>query len=88
MTGADVVNLVKLTRASNTRLVFDLNLQMRNGQQWDPTNAIALMDFCAAQGFGDNIDWEVGNEPDWYLVNTSTVAGLKQIGLCIFFSIN
>ena len=55
------MNLVKLTRSTGNRLLFDLNLQLRFGQQWDPSNAIELFEFCASQGFCDNIDWELGN---------------------------
>jgi len=55
------VNLVKLTRSTGNRLIFDINLQLRFGQQWDPSNAIELFEFCASQGFCDDIDWELGN---------------------------
>ena len=58
---ADIVNLVKLTKSTGNRLLFDVNLQLRFGQQWDPSNAIELFDFCASQDFCDNIDWELGN---------------------------
>jgi len=57
----DIVNLVKMTRSAGIRLLFDVNLQLRFGQQWNPSNAIELFDFCASQGFCDNIDWELGN---------------------------
>jgi len=57
----DIANLVKLTRSTGNRLLFDVNLQLRFGQQWDPGNAIELFDFFASQNFCDNIDWELGN---------------------------
>ena len=55
------MNLVKLTRSTGNRLLFDVNLQLRFGQQWDPSNAIDLFEFCSSQGFCDDIDWELGN---------------------------
>jgi len=57
----DIANLVKLTSSTGNRLLFDVNLQLRYGQQWDPSNAIELFEFCSSQGFCDNIDWELGN---------------------------
>ena len=53
--------LVELTKSTGNRLLFDLNLQFRYGQQWDPSNAIELMQFFSDLGYGDNIDWELGN---------------------------
>ena len=35
------------------------------GTQWDPSNAIALMDFVTDQGLGSCMDWELGNEPEY-----------------------
>ena len=61
----DIANLVKLTRSTGNRLLFDVNLQLRFGQQWDPSNAIELFEFCASQGFCDDIDWELGNGWLW-----------------------
>jgi len=58
--------LVKLTKSTDNRLLFDVNLQLRFGQQWDPNNAIELFEFCASQGFCDNVDWELGN--GWLLL--------------------
>lgn len=57
----DFVNLVLLTQFTRNRLVFGLNLQLRFGQQWNPSQAIELFEFCGQRGFGSNIDWELGN---------------------------
>ncbi len=54
-------DLVRLTLATETRLLFDLDLQQRFGTQWDPTDAIRLFEYCASQGYGKNLDWELGN---------------------------
>jgi heparanase len=66
MTKKDVANFVQLTRSTGTRLVFDLNLQFRFGSQWDPSNAIELLTFCSEMKFCESIDWELGNEPEYY----------------------
>ena len=60
-TEKDVADLVDVTRSTGNRLLFDLNLQLRFGDQWDPSNAIELFQFCEQRGFGENIDWELGN---------------------------
>jgi heparanase len=80
MTKSDIVNLVALTRATGNRLLFDLNLQLRYGQQWDPSNAIELLEFCSEMGFGDNMDWELGNEPQYNPGIGQAVLSPKQIG--------
>jgi hypothetical protein len=53
--------LVELTKSTGGRLLFDLNLQLRYGQQWDPSNAMELLQFFDSHGYGDNIDFELGN---------------------------
>lgn len=60
--------LVELTKSTGNRLLFDLNLQLRFGQQWDPSNAIELLEFFASRGYGDNIDLELGNGLRLFLV--------------------
>lgn len=54
-------DLVELTLSIGGRLLFDLNLQQRFGQQWDPTNAIELLEFFTQNGYGHNVDFELGN---------------------------
>lgn len=80
MTKADIVNLVGLTRSTGNRLLFDLNLQLRYGSQWDPSNAMELLEFCSEMGFGDNMDWELGNEPEYNSAIGQIVLSPKQIG--------
>ena len=57
----DIVNLVKLTVTTGNRLLFDVNLQLRFGNQWDPSNAIDLFEFFSSHDFCDIVDWELGN---------------------------
>ena len=54
-------DLVDITRATGLELLFDLNLQLRYGTQWDPSNAIALMDYSQKKGYGNNLHFELGN---------------------------
>ena len=52
--------MVNLTRSTGSRFLIDLDLQLRYGKQWDPTNAIAMMQYMAKMNYGDNIDFELG----------------------------
>ena len=61
VSGDDLDNMVNLTRATGNRFLIDLNLQLRFGKQWDPSNAVALMQYMAHMNYGDNIDFELGN---------------------------
>lgn len=54
-------NLVNITRSAKLRLLYEHNLQLRYGEQWDPTNAIQLFDYLTSKGYGENLDWELGN---------------------------
>ncbi len=40
---SDIDILVKLVRKVDFKLIIDLNLQLRYGNQWDPTNAATLL---------------------------------------------
>ena len=53
--------MVQLSRKAGVRLLFDLDLELRVGAHWDLQNAMNLMDYSVSQGYGDNIDWELGN---------------------------
>lgn len=57
-------DLVNLTLTSGNRLLYDLNAEMRYGDTWNPTDAIRLFEYCQEMGYGSNIDWELGNEPN------------------------
>ena len=59
--GNDVDQLIKLTRSIKVRLLLDLDLQLRFGTQWDPTNAVRLLKYIKSQGYGENVDFELGN---------------------------
>lgn len=51
------------------------------GSQWNPSNAIALMDYVSAQGLAGCIDWQLGNEPDLYhTLARQTSLSPQQVG--------
>ena len=51
------------------RLLFDLNAEVRDGYEigktlkstWNSLEAEKLFKYCVEKGYGDNIDWELGN---------------------------
>ena len=57
----DVDNLVKLVRNTNFKLLFDLNLQLRYGIQWDPTNTADLLGYVNKMKYHDVFNFELGN---------------------------
>ena len=59
--GTDWDNIVDMTRATNLRFLYEYNIQLRYGTQWDPTNAIELLNYLTSKGYGENIDFELGN---------------------------
>ena len=59
--GTDLDSLVELTRTCGMRFLFEFNLQLRYGDQWDPHNAEQILDHLTSKGYGDNIDFELGN---------------------------
>ena len=61
----DVDNLYNLAMQAGGKLLFDLNIQLRYGSQWNPLNAIELMQYMKKKGYADNIDFELGNEPEY-----------------------
>ena len=57
----DLDDLVTVTRASGLHLLFELNMQLRAGDQYDPTNVIEILEYFQEKGYGDNVDFELGN---------------------------
>ena len=66
MSAKDWDNLNMFVKAAGWRMIFGLNEQLRNGSDWDPTNAMELLDYSIKQGYSGNLDFELGNEPDLY----------------------
>ena len=54
-------NLVGLMRSTGLRLLYEFNLQLRYGQQWDPSRAMETLTYLDKQGYSDVVDFELGN---------------------------
>lgn len=79
MTGADWIALNRFAQAAGFELLFDLNVLLRNGTQWDSSNARQLLDFSDKLRF--NISWQLGNEPNsFHHVFGVSLSG-SQLGL-------
>ncbi|CAH1782773.1 unnamed protein product [Owenia fusiformis] len=64
MTGDCFDAIYKFSKQSGYKMLFDLNVLLRKGANWDPTNAKMLFDHVQARGY--DIDWQLGNEPDLF----------------------
>ena len=53
--------LVRLANETGSRLLYDLNLQQRDGVQWGPENTLELLQFTVDQGLAGLVDFELGN---------------------------
>ena len=71
-----------LTQKAGIRYLHDFNLQLRYGTQWDPTNAIAVINHIRSKGLGDNLDFELGNGRDEFrlhiFLNTHSLCKRKR----------
>ena len=61
----DVDNLRNLAVQAGGKLLFDLNIQLRYGSQWDPLNAMELFHYIKDKGYTDDFDFQLGNEPKY-----------------------
>ena len=61
ISATDVDNLVNLVRNTNFKLLLDLNLQQRYGQQWDPSNTANLLGHITRNKYQDVLNFELGN---------------------------
>jgi heparanase 1 len=57
--GADWTALNEFAHAAGLDLLFDLNVLLRNGTQWDSSNARLLLEYSDRHRF--NISWQLGN---------------------------
>ncbi|KAI0215931.1 Hyaluronoglucuronidase [Lamellibrachia satsuma] len=72
--------LVRLANDTGSRLLYDLNLQQRDGVQWGPENTLELLQFTVDQGLAGLVDFELGNEPDAYTKKGQEMLTGDQIG--------
>ena len=58
---SDIDNMVMLMRKTNFKFLMDLNLQLRYGIQWNPTNAASLFAYVRKMNYSDVFNFELGN---------------------------
>ena len=57
----DIENFASLARKANIKILWDLNLKVRYGIQWDPSNAANLLDYIVKMKYQDVFNFEMGN---------------------------
>ncbi|XP_018313598.1 heparanase isoform X1 [Mycetomoellerius zeteki] len=63
ISGADLLALYDFTVKSELRMIFDLNVLLRNPDgSWNDSNAQEIIAFTKNQGM--TLDWQLGNEPN------------------------
>lgn len=60
--GIDFDNIYHFAWNAGMRLVFDLNVLVRNSKnQWNSTNAEILLEYAIQKNYSQNLDLELGN---------------------------
>ncbi|XP_032527276.2 heparanase-like [Danaus plexippus] len=62
MTGRKWTEINEFCQATNTKLLFTLNLLLRDSHEWNSQNAVELIKYSKQKKF--DIDWQLGNEPN------------------------
>lgn len=62
MTGSKWIEINEFCKATNLKLLFSLNVLLRNETGWIDTNAKELISFTKFNNF--KVDWQLGNEPN------------------------
>jgi len=76
----DVSLLYKFAKSTGLRLLFDLNVLLRNGTAWDPKNPLRLLEFMRSGGMTDNLDLQLGNEPNSIKHHSNISLPAAQLG--------
>ena len=61
----DIDGLRKIANAAGGKLLYDLNIQRRKGDDWDPSNAKEIMEYIISTTSSDRVEdvvFELGNE--------------------------
>ncbi|XP_078588333.1 heparanase-like isoform X1 [Branchiostoma floridae x Branchiostoma japonicum] len=72
-------HLNSFTRCVGYDFIFGLNVLLRNGSLWDPSNAQLLLNYTAARGF--KVNWELGNEPNHLQKISNRTVNATTLGL-------
>lgn len=60
ISGTDLLSVYNFAVKSNLRMIFDLNVLLRNPDgSWNDTNAQEIITFAKNQGM--ELDWQLGN---------------------------
>ncbi|KAG8234047.1 hypothetical protein J437_LFUL014772 [Ladona fulva] len=62
MRASDWLKVNNFLKSAGLDLLFDLNVLLRKGGNWDPSNAIELIQFSKRNNL--NLSWQLGNEPN------------------------
>ena len=61
LAGGEFDILAEACYDNGLRFLFEFDLQTRYGDQWDPTNALYLLQYISKQKYAQNMDFELGN---------------------------
>lgn len=62
LSGEDWIKINNFASKSHLNLIYDLNVLLRNASGWNSSNAQALLNFSAKNGF--QLNFQLGNEPN------------------------
>jgi heparanase len=57
--GHQLDQIYNFAKNTGMRFIFDLNMVLRSGSRWDPSNAIRLIEYAKRRGY--DLDFELGN---------------------------
>ncbi|XP_033119421.1 heparanase-like isoform X2 [Anneissia japonica] len=81
MTDTDWDDINQFCRKVGSQPIFDVNVLLRNGSDWDDSNFRKILSYNSKQGY--QVYWELGNEPNHFgsgKVTNMTISG-KQLAL-------
>ena len=61
VTAKNIDNFVELARNSNMKILFDLNILLRHGKQYNPVNANNLIMYVKKMNYQHVFNFELGN---------------------------
>ena len=60
-TGKDWDHINSFSKLAGWHLVFDFNVLLRNGRDWDDTNARHLLNYSIQKGYNKHLSFQLGN---------------------------
>uniref|UniRef100_A0A1B6L5Y3 Uncharacterized protein n=1 Tax=Graphocephala atropunctata TaxID=36148 RepID=A0A1B6L5Y3_9HEMI len=77
MSGSKWTEIYTFAEQSGLKILFDLNVLLRNHSHWNSSNAKSLIDFSASKGY--QVDWQLGNEPNAFQHNFNVTLSPSQL---------